>query len=172
MTRVDWARLGYVRRAHGLRGRLALRVYLSAPPLPLEAGTKLLLGRMEHVLTRCRVTGPQDLLVDVEGIHTRQLAEELVGSPVSASLEALLSAGQGVPLPALVGMSLPELDAGDGAPKVTGYQPVAGNPMITVGSGALAVDIPLALMAAEGIDWKRGVIHVELPEGYMETLRR
>lgn len=171
MTRKEWARAGHVRRAHGLRGRLALRVYLSEPPLPLEPETPVLLGDEAFTVTRCRITGPQDMLVDLREVTGRERAEGLAGSPLSLRLLDLAEAGQGIPLPALLGMSVPGAAVGDSPPSVTGFHPVRGNPLITVGRGREALDIPLSLVDPADIDWAEGTIGVELPAGFREALQ-
>lgn len=171
MTRSEWARAGHVRRAHGLRGRLALRVYLSEPPLPLEPETPVLLGDDTFTVTRCRITGPQDMLVDLREVTGRERAEGLAGSPLSLRLRDLAEAGQGIPLPALLGMRVPGAAEGDSTPSVTGFHPVGGNPLITVGRGPEALDIPLSLVDPADIDWAEGTIGVELPAGFREALK-
>lgn len=171
MTRPEWVRAGHVRRAHGLRGRLALRVYLSAPPLPLRTDTGILLGGEEYTVARCRITGPRDMLVDLREVCSRERAGELAGSPVSLRLDDLARDGQGLPLPALVGMRVRGVGKGDDAPVVTDFHPVRGNPLITVGRGREALDVPLALVGPADIDWERGTLAVTLPPGYRKALQ-
>ncbi len=171
MKRPEWARAGRVRRAHGLRGRLALKVYLSVPPLPLRPDTGILLGGEAFTVVRCRVTGPEDLLVDLQEVGCRDRAEELAGRPVSLRMRDLEEAGQGIPLPALVGMEVPAASSGGRVPVVTGFHPVRGNPLMTVGRGREALDIPLAMVDGRGIDWEGRTIGVDLPPGFREALR-
>ena len=173
MSRLRWARVGHVRKAHGLRGRLALRVYTTDSAQPVEAGTPVLIGDGEYVLSRCRATAPDALLVDIEGVRNRTDAEALVGQPVSLPLSVLMESGFGLPLPELVGMRLlaPGLEEGEGS-TVTGFVPVRGNPLITVGSGSSQIDVPLGLLADGGVDWKAGTLTVLLPEGLREALGR
>lgn len=171
MVRPRWARAGHVRRAHGLRGRLALRVYTTAPVQPLEPGTPVLVDGRPHVMTRCRATAPDGLLADLEGVRSREAAEAMAGRPVSFPLHAVLEAGCGLPLPELVGMRLegPGVSPCDEL-TVTGFVPVPGNPLVTVGSGPAQMDVPLGLLRDDGVDWDAGTLSVELPEGLREAL--
>jgi len=171
LTRSEWARAGHVRRAHGLRGRLALRVYLSEPPLPLEPESPVMLGEETFTVTRCRITGPADMLVDLREVTDRERAEELAGSPLSLLLGDLAAAGQGIPLPALLGMKVAGAGEGGEPPEVAGFHPVRGNPLITVGRGREALDIPLSLVDPADIDWAERTIGVELPPGFREALQ-
>ena len=156
-----------------MRGRLALTVYLSEPPLPLEPETAILLGQETFTVTRCRITGPENMLVDLREVADRERARELAGSPLSLRLRDLAEAGQGVPLPALLGMKvLGEATESDSPPEVTGFHPVKGNPLITVGRGREALDIPLSLVDPADVDWEEGTIGVELPAGFREAMRQ
>jgi len=163
--------VGYVRRAHGLRGRLTLRVYLSEPPLPLKPETAVLLGEQAFTVTRCRITGPQDMLVDLREVTDRDRAEELAGIPLSLRLHDLAETGQGIPLPALLGMQVPGAAKHVDPPEVTDFHPVKGNPLITLGRGRNGLDIPLSLVDPADIDWEEGTIGLELPPGFVEALR-
>jgi ribosomal protein L35AE/L33A len=166
----EWARAGHVRRAHGLRGRLAVRVYLSRPPESLAPGTEILIGDAVFTVDRCRVTGPEDLLVDLEEVSDREGAEALAGRTVSLCFTDL--ADGAVPLPALLGMAALGVADDSRPPRVTAFHPVRGNPLVTVGEGSGAVDLPLALLAENGIDWREGTIRFVLPQGLEEALDR
>lgn len=84
--------VGYVARAHGLKGELGIRTFDPNSTSLFEAKQLLLRGKDGQVKSH-RILGirqtPKELLVRVEGVSDRTRAEAVVGSAVLVEREQL-----------------------------------------------------------------------------------
>lgn len=81
---MDVVKIGFVVRAHGVRG--ALRVRASSGAL-LEV-ERVHIGAREFAIQRAR-RDKEEFLVELEGVSTRDAAEALRGQPVAVAADAL-----------------------------------------------------------------------------------
>src|SRR5688500_13196047 len=86
-TPSDRIEVGYVARAHGIRGEL--RVHLHNPePTTLLSAPVVYVGGVRHQVARVRGTAG-GLLVTLAGLADRDAAEALRGKPVEVDREAV-----------------------------------------------------------------------------------
>jgi ribosomal 30S subunit maturation factor RimM len=163
----DWVYLGYVERAHGLRGRIVARLVLAGPAGTLETGTLLRLDGTESRILRSSVKDSLRITLQLEGFHNREQADRLRGASIFIQ-RASISPGSGpLPLHAYVGM---EVRSGGFSGEVSGVEALQANPCLLVDGGSGTFPVPLTMVAAGETDWDSGVITVDLPEGLQEMV--
>ena len=98
MTPSPHLELGYVARAHGLRGEVAIRTFDPASEA-LDVVDRLLLrtrgGEEREVFLEAVRPTPKENIVVLEGVDTREDAEALVGAKVFVYREDLEPPGEG-----------------------------------------------------------------------------
>jgi 16S rRNA processing protein RimM len=157
--------VGFVARAHGVRGEL--RVVLHNPDSSaLDAAETVYLAGERRVLIAARpVQGA--VLVTLEGIGDRDAAEALRGSSVEVDRDALdLDDGE-VLLADLVGCRAVLSDGSDWGEVVrvvTGPQD-----RLVIRHGDIERELPLVDELVTAIDLDAGTIEVAPPEGLPET---
>lgn len=93
MTPKEWLEVGYVSRAHGLRGTLVVKTYDEASTALGEVDRVQLIPRAEPAfeaeLADVREGPGGDLLIELDAVTTRERADALVGSKVSVHRDEL-----------------------------------------------------------------------------------
>jgi ribosomal 30S subunit maturation factor RimM len=163
----DWVYLGYVERAHGLRGRIVARLSLAGSAGPLETGTVLRLDDTEHSVTRCSVRDPQRITLQFDDIYTREQADGKRGMSIHIRRSAIDPGTGPVPLHSFVGM---ELRSDGFSGKVMDVEESHMNPRLLVEGEKGLFPVPVSLVASGRTDWEAGVIHVDLPAGLQDLV--
>jgi ribosomal 30S subunit maturation factor RimM len=165
VTAGDWVYLGYVERAHGLRGRVVARLLLAGRIVPVEAGTVLRIGPGEHRVTGSRIRDSQRVTLEFEDVRSREGAEGLRGMQLHM-MRSSLSPGAGLlPVHAFVGL---QLRSEGFAGRVTDVEFSDLNPLLMVEGGRGTFPVPLSMVLSGDVDWDAGVISVSLPDGLEE----
>ena len=158
----DWVYLGYVERAHGLRGRIVARLVLAGGIGPVPDGTVLRLDHTECRVVRSTVRDSQRVTLQFDGLDSREQAEEMQGESIFIPRSSI-DPGIGLfPLHAFIGM---ELRSDGFSGPVTEVVESAANPLLMVQGSKGLFFVPVTLVAAGDTDWESGVIEVDLPEG-------
>lgn len=89
----EWLSVGYVSRAHGLKGALVVKTFDPASSALGEVDRVQLTPKggapAEHDLAHVREGPGGDLLLELEGLGSREAAEALVGSTVAVHRDEL-----------------------------------------------------------------------------------
>ncbi len=89
----QWLEVGYVSRAHGLKGELVIKTFDPSSTVLSEVDTVHLVPRVgppiDAVFKTLRDSPGSDLLAQFEGVSTRAAAEALVGAKVSVNRDQL-----------------------------------------------------------------------------------
>jgi 16S rRNA processing protein RimM len=95
---VEWLQIGYVARAHGLRGELAVRLFDPESHALFEASKlqlKLRTGKVQVMELRASRPAAKEVLVQLEAVSDRTAAESLVGAQVSVHRDELEALSEG-----------------------------------------------------------------------------
>ena len=161
----EWVYLGFVERAHGLRGRVIARLDLAGSIGPVSAGTILRLDDCDHEVIRSTVRDSARVTLQFSDIHTREQAEGTKGMPVFIRRSSI-TPGEGIfPLHSFVGM---EVRSDGFSGRVAGVESSPVNPCLLVEGEKGQFSVPVTMVAAGETDWESGVITVSLPEGLQE----
>ena len=174
MTLSPYLELGYVARAHGIRGEVAVR--------PFDPGSDTL-ASVERVRVRTRVGNeremrieslrptPKEDIVAFEGVETREDAEGLVGSTVFVYREDLEPPAEGEYFQGdLVGLSAVD-EKGQELGKVEELWATGEVPNLVIrGPGKSELIVPFAEEFVPSVDIPGGKIVIKPPE-YMEDER-
>ncbi len=164
---MDRLEVGYVARAHGLRGELTLGVHDPGSTVYQDV-EQIYVGGRAYVVREARPANKYTL-VRLEGITSRDAAEALRGLAVEVERAALSMAEGEVLLADLVGLAV---EHAGGAPcgRVAAIE-VGPQDRLVVHDGAVERLIPLVPELVVDIDLEAQRIVVELPEGWPETPR-
>lgn len=171
MTLSPYLELGYVARAHGIRGEVAVR--------PFDPGSETL-SDVERVRVRTRVgeerelrieslrPTPKEDIIAFEGVETREQAEGLVGSTVFVYREDLEPPAEGEYFQGdLVGLTAVD-EAGQELGKVVELWATGEVPNLVIrGPGKSELIVPFAEEFVPTVDIPGGKIVIRPPE-YVE----
>ena len=157
--------LGRVLRAHGLRGLLRARLEVEDSSW-LKPGLKLLVGTKDRELCRFGPApgGAPNYLIAFTGVDSRESAEELNGLEISIERDQLPELEDEVYIGDLVGL---QAFTSDGAElgEVLEVFTLAGRSMLRLHCGLIPLDGPVI----ESVDFDKGEVTFELPEGLFEA---
>jgi len=142
--------LGFVEKAHGLRGEFVARVFAVRGEPGFPRGIRLrLAGFGDVTVAGSRPAEGGCIRVSVGEIGTRTVAEELRGREILVERSSAGELGF-VPLHAYVGV---ELRSGGRSFRVTDVDPIPGNPLLIVeGADGRRFPIPLAMVPEGPLD--------------------
>ena len=163
----DWVYLGYVERAHGLRGRIVARLILAGGIEPVETGTALLLDDTEYLVVRSSVRDSERVILQVEDLYSREQAEEKQGKSLFVRRSSISPDHGPLPLHVFAGM---EILSGEFSGPVVDVEPSHANPQLLVEGESGIFRVPVMLVAAGEIDWESGVIEIDMPEGLQDMV--
>lgn len=103
MTRGDRVEIGYVARAHGIRGEIVVGLH-NPESTALDAAEQLVIGDTAYTIESVR-RGNHGPLVALAGVEDRTAAEVLKGQPIAVA-RALVAADDDVLLDELVGFEV------------------------------------------------------------------
>ncbi|MBN1434769.1 hypothetical protein JW921_08420 [Candidatus Fermentibacterales bacterium] len=158
--------LGVLERAQGLRGRLILRLELVGGARPLPEGLGVTVGDRPFRIASCSLRDTRRVLIELEGVRSREAAEDLAGRRVLADRADVSPPGfAAVPLDLLRHLTLVDRALG---PLRTVDLEGAGdaNPLLIVEGGGKRFPVPVCMVLARAeIDWSGMEARLELPEG-------
>ncbi len=165
-------KVGFVRRAHGLRGEVLLGVE-SDNPRRFAAGSELTMVRRGGTSQPVKIMRARPhkngLVARFEGIEERDQAEELVGAVLEVDLEHVPDAPEGTHYYfELIGCRCQDREAGD-LGEVLNVVEDGGGLLLIVGDETSQVPIPFVRQFIERIDTGEGCIEFRLPTGLVET---
>ncbi|MBD3279031.1 MAG: hypothetical protein GF388_12085 [Candidatus Aegiribacteria sp.] len=101
--------------------------------------------------------------ITLDGVTTREEAEELRNSSIYITRDDALSRLEYVPLHLFLGMVI---RSGEDELTVCDIVPSSANPLLVVENGDREFPVPLAMLTASGsIDWEEETAEMELPKG-------
>lgn len=133
---------------------------------PLPSGMGLTLRDTRTSVLKCSLRDESRVLLSLDGIRSREAAEQFAGSVLSATTEDVRPLlDRMVPLDMFGSLTL--TDSRLGVLKVTEVQVNRTNPQLVVEpEGGESFLVPLLLVLAQGkLDWDSNEAEVELPEG-------
>jgi len=161
----DWVYLGYVERAHGLRGRFVARLLLAGRITSIPVGNSIRLDDDEYKVVRSTVRDSERLILECDGLWNREQIEPVIASSIYI-LRSSVTPDDGIlPLFAFVGL---KICSGDFTGEVVDIEPALPNPQLLVKGGSGIFPVPLNLVLSGEIDWISGSVGVDLPEGLEE----
>lgn len=164
--------LGRVSGVHGLRGLLKVRADAATattdPAVIAALGEVEIGGRRHRVLDAVRRKG--QILLSLEGIHTRDQAEALVGQEVQGEVDRFPPLPEGEYYWFQV-LGLPVLNAADGAPlgHLQEIIPTPGHDVYVVRRGEGELLLPAVEEVVTEINLEEGWIKVAPPPGLLEA---
>ena len=170
IRRTEVFQIGHFYKTHGISGELSFSFTTDvfdraeSPYWVIDIDGVL----VPFFLISCRFRSDSSALVRFEGISNEQQAKELVGKEVFYPLKfAEEDEPEEDNLNMLVGFRVEDLSAGY-LGEVMGIEDSTMNILLVVSNGDREVLIPVAGDFITGIDTKKQVINVDLPEGYLE----
>ncbi len=162
--------VGYVAKAHGLRGEVTVRTFDPASTALFEVGRVFVRTRdgAERVLTlESARSAAKDLLIAFEEIPDRPGAEGLVGATLFVFREDLEPPGEGEYfLGDLIGLEA-FTEEGEPVGRVEEIQDLGEVPNLVIRKGAEELLLPFADRFVPEVDLARGRLTVRRPE-YLE----
>jgi len=163
--REDRVEIGYVARAHGIRGEL--RVVMHDPgSTALDAATRVFVGQENFTVAKVRATNGA-VLVTLKEVADRNRAEELKGRPVEV-LRDELDLEDEVLLADLVGCSV-VLESGQAWGKVAGIDSGPGQDRLVIHHDGVERLLPAVDELILDVDLEAERIVVDPPEGLPEV---
>ena len=156
--------LGYFLKPHGNRGGLKARLFPAWGSAGIPPDTRLLVGDGRSLtVTESSMKDDSVTYITLDGVTTREEAEELRNSSIRIARDEALSSLEYVPLHMFLGMAI---RSGEDELTVTDVIPSSANPLLVVQKGDRQFPVPLAMLNASGsIDWEENSAEVELPKG-------
>ena len=77
-----WVYLGYVERAHGLRGRFVARLLLAGGITSIPVGTSIRLDEDEYRIVRSTIRDSERLILECDGLWNRERIEHVIASSI------------------------------------------------------------------------------------------
>jgi len=154
--------LGYIERAHGLKGGLVVRIFTAGDMPGLPEGTSLLLDGVDSItVRRCTARNEETILLQTEEIRNREDAEAARGRRVFIDQ---LEAEERLPFFPLYGFIGMRIISGGRTFSIVDMEALPSNPLLILeGAEGSRFGIPLNL-AMSG-EMTEGTIEVELPTG-------
>ncbi len=159
-------KIGYVRRAHGIKGAVIVRP-LTDDPARFDIATQLVTDNQSHPTVVIATAQPHKdgLLVSFEGIHDRNQAELLRGTSFVIDIEQRRDLDSGEYWPdQLIGLSVVDAAGaqfGIVADIVTG---TAQDRLQVQGDGGL-FEVPFVAAIVTEVNVDAGVVVVDMPDG-------
>ncbi len=171
-----WLRVGRVSRAHGLRGEFWVQIFAG------EADWRSLLQEIYLVLSPQTQPVPQvfslsrvawhkgGLRCYVQGIEDRTQAEGLRGSWFCIPQRFLISQpGEKIYLAEILGFSVKDKMRGE-VGRVVDFVQHSFQDIIVIGTPKGNYEVPFVEEFIERIDYERGELFMDIPEGLLEEL--
>ncbi|MCH9650375.1 MAG: ribosome maturation factor RimM [Deltaproteobacteria bacterium] len=164
--------VGFVRRAHGIRGEVLVEVE-SDNPRRFAVGSRLFLNPKSGLTKTVQIAQSRvhkgGRIVRFEGCEERDYAESLAGAILEVDLSEVASAPQGTYyFFELLDCQCRDRESGD-LGKVLGVVEDGGGLLLIVGDEERNLPIPFVEQFIEQIDTKAGFIEFQLPAGLVET---
>lgn len=160
-------RLGTVVGAHGIRGTLKVGT-LEPQPEVFEAVGEVMIGPSRHRVLKAR-EGRRVVLLDVEGIRTREEAEALRGQEVTADPERF------PPLPPgeyyhfqLLGLTVELAETGEVLGELTDILVTPAHDVYVVRRGSREILLPALEEVVLEVDTAQGRMKVQPPPGLLD----
>ncbi len=160
--------VGEIVGVHGLRGALKIRSYADSPAL-FEAGLKFYLESPDGHVQACSVAWAKPhgkgLLLAIEGVADREVAEGLIGSRLAVERATLPDLEEGTFYWfELIGMSVyTRQDQYLGV--VENIIPTGSNDVYVVRDGETEILVPALASVVQIVDTDQRRMEVDLPEG-------
>ena len=162
---MDFVEVGYVARAHGLRGELSLRTH-DPHSTVYETVDEVFIGGRGYVVVSARPSG-KTIIVSLRGVSDRNAAEALRGSAVSVPRDKLPVEEDEMLLSDLVGLEVIH-QSGQRLGRVTAIEMGPQDRLVVRGDGVERL-IPVVAPLVGDVDFEAGRILVDLPEDWPET---
>jgi len=156
---------GYVERAHGLKGRMILKLFVLGPAVPLEPDTVLDAGGKTLTVTRSRKRDNERITIDCKEVWTQAQAVALRGETITADLSDVLREDFPLPVHGFAGFTIL---SGDKSFTVQEVQYNSTNPQLKVSGEGKSFTVPLNMALTGDVNAEDRTISVELPEGLEE----
>ncbi len=172
MNKTEYVELGYIAKAHGIRGQLKvvldvydLREYLEVKVLYLAKGDAPLKPWRVKSLN---APSPQMILLELDGIEDRNAAEALKGTTIYYPTAALPKLPDGhFYFYEITGFEVEDKTAG-GIGQVKEVLDLPNNELLVVDHKGKEVLIPMKEDILTRVDKAAKTVHVDLPEGLLE----
>lgn len=164
MTRADRVEIGYVARAHGIRGEIVVGLH-NPESTALDAAEQLVVGDTAYTVESVR-PGNHGPLVALAGVIDRTAAEQLKGRPIAVA-RALVAEDDDVLLDELVGFEVQTTD-GTSWGHVVGLE-LGPQDRLVIHDDAVERLLPIVDELITEIDLDDEVIIVTPPEAYPST---
>lgn len=164
MTRDELVEIGFVARAHGLRGEIVVGLH-NPDSTALTVGEPLVIGGTSYLLASLR-PGPSGLLVTLAGVDDRTAAEALRGKPVEVDRLRVTEPDE-LLLEDLIGFEVRLID-GSSWGKVVGLE-LGLQDRLVVHDADVERLVPVVDPLIVEIDSEGSVIVVNPPEGWPAT---
>jgi 16S rRNA processing protein RimM len=182
MSAREYASVGRVRRAHGIRGELVIELLTDAPEAIFATGRRVFAGTVDGTLwldpdtgaeRACTVTTSRPfkdgLLVMIEGIASRTEAERWRGRHLLAPFSELTPPAEGeVYLHELEGMQVLDL-AGAEVGVVSGWNQLPNGILLDVSGARGTVHVPFNDAFVRAVDRSGRRLTVEIPEELLQA---
>ncbi len=154
----DWILLGIVRRAHGIKGALAIKLF-NPSSNTLHSGSEVILGTKSFEVMTVHTQG----LISLKGISDRNAAEKLSGLEIWIRRNDLPTPDPGeLYLADLIGFKAEDIH-GNFLGEVTGFSDNGPQILVEVAGKML---IPMVKPLWASVDETAGKLIFDLPEGY------
>ncbi len=160
----DSVYLGYVKKVHGVKGRIVARIFTVRNQSEIPHGTELTFGesRIENVL-ESSIKDTETVFLSLSNIESAEKADEVRGKPIRMSRESILGMPDFFPTYLFVDMVLQSRD--EELPVVDVF-PDSVNPLLLLKGTDGVFPIPFAMVFEQGeIDLEKGRIYLSIPDG-------
>ncbi|MGE0084553.1 MAG: ribosome maturation factor RimM [Desulfococcaceae bacterium] len=160
--------IGRIVGVHGIKGCLRICSYAESDVFFAEGSSVLLKNSSAEICSHTiRQSAPYKLglLLHLDGIEDRDMAESLVGSGLFIERSALPQPEEGSYYwHDLIGISVFDAESGF-LGKLTAVMPTGSNDVYVVKDGKKETLVPALVSVVTGIDLESGTMQVQLPEG-------
>ncbi|MFN8583199.1 MAG: ribosome maturation factor RimM [Gemmatimonadaceae bacterium] len=172
----DLAIVGRVRKAHGIRGEIAVEPLTDSPDAVFASGARVFLGSSAgpapagHHEAVIREASPlaAGVRLLLEGVEDRNAAERLRGRFLFVPVKELPPAsGEEIFLHDLIGLSVTTA-GGVALGSVAGWYELPQGIMLEVRRGDQEILVPYQPQFVRALDRAEGSLLVELPDGYLD----
>ncbi|MBC8428905.1 MAG: hypothetical protein H8D05_01535 [FCB group bacterium] len=156
--------LGYVKKVHGIKGKVVARIFNVLMQSEIPVDTELVFGedRAENV-QESSVRDSETIFLSLSSIGSAEEAEKLKGKSIRMARKSTFGLPEFLPVYLFVGMTL---SSNDRELQVVDVFPDSVNPLLLMGGVDGVFPIPLTMVFDMGkIDWEENSIHLVIPNG-------
>ena len=173
MNQAEHLKVGYIQKAHGLRGQLYLRLFSGkADWAENMKGAELSFRRGDEVrVMRLTYHSPhkEGFIVSCEGINDRDQAEEVKGFELSIPRKWLVSAkGESIYLQEIEGFELFDEKLG-WIGVIEGFSHSGAQDLLEVSHEGQTRLVPIVAELISELDFPNRILRMNLPEGLLEV---